>query len=69
MAQLSAQEIVTNGDVVSDLILKSFLASCVAEQRLIAQQNRPNPKLDIQSHGRAFHEQWYERKIGCVELK
>ena len=69
MAQLSAQEIVTNRGVVSELILKSFLASSVAEQRSIVQQKRPQPKLEIQSHGRAFHQQRYERKIGCVELK
>ena len=69
MAELRAQEIVTNRDVIPELILKSFLASGVAEQRLIVQQNRPQPKLDIQNQGRAFHQQWYERKIGCVELK
>ena len=67
MAQLRAQEIVTNRDVVSELILKSFLACGFAAPRLIAQQNRPQPKLDIQSHGRAFRQQWHERKIGCVE--
>jgi len=54
MAELRAQEIVTNRDVVSELILKSFLACGVAEQRLIVQQNRLQPKLDIQRHGRAF---------------
>ena len=48
---------------------KLFLASGVAEQRLLVQQNHSQPKLDICSHGRAFHQQWYERKIGCVELK
>ena len=69
MAELRAQEIATNRDVVPELILKSFLASGVVEQRLIVQQNRPPPKLDIQSHGRAFHQQWYERKIGWVEFK
>ena len=69
MAQLRAQEIVTNINAVSELILKSLLASRVAEQQLIVQQDRPQPKLDIHSHGRAFHQQWYERKIGCVELK
>ena len=69
MAQLREQEIFTNGDAVPELILESFLASGVAEKRLIAQRNSPQPKLDIQSHGRAFHQQWYERRIGCVELK
>ena len=69
MAQLRAQDIVTNGDVVLEFILKSFLACGVAAPRLIVQQNRPQPKLDIQSHGRAFRQQWYERQIGCVELK
>ena len=67
MAELRVQEIVTNRDVVPELIHKSFLASGVAEQRLIVQQNHPQPKLD--SHGRSFHQQWYERKIGCVEFK
>ena len=69
MAELRAQEMVTNIDVLPELILKSFLASGVAEQRLIVQQNRPQPKLGIQSHGRAFHQQWYEKMIGCVEFK
>ena len=69
MAQLRKQEIVTNRDVVSALILRSFLACGISEQRLIVQQNRPQLKLDIQSHGRAFHQQWYERKIGCVEFE
>ena len=69
MAQLCAHEIVTTRDVVSELILKSFLACGVAEQQLIGQQNRHLPKLDIQSPGRAVHQQWYERKIGCVDLK
>ena len=41
MAQLRAQEIVTNRDVIPELILQSFLARSVAEQRLIVQQNRP----------------------------
>ena len=62
MAQLRAQEIVTNRDVVSELIHKSFLARGVAEQRLVVQQNRPKPKLAIRSHGRAFRQQWYEKK-------
>ena len=62
MAQLRAQEIVSNRDVVSELINKSFMARGVAEQRLIIQQNRPQPKLDIRSHGRAFRQQWYEKK-------
>ena len=35
MAHLRAQEIVTNGDVVTELILKVFLARGVAGQRLI----------------------------------
>ena len=39
MAQLRAQEIFTNKDVVSELIHKSFFARGVAEQRLIVQQN------------------------------
>ena len=69
MAEQRAQEIVTNRDVVPELILKSFMASGIAEQWLIVQQNHPQPKLDIQSHGRVFHQQWYERKIGCVEFK
>ena len=63
MAELRAQEIVTNRDVVPELILKSFLASGVAEQLLIVQQNRPQPKLDIQSHGRALHQQWYVLRL------
>ena len=67
MAQLRAQEIVTNRDAVSELILKSLLACGFAAPRLIVQQNHPQPKLDIQSHGRAFRRQWYERKIVCVE--
>ena len=68
MAQLRAQEIVTNRDVVSELILKSFLACGFAAPRLIVQQNnRSQLKLDIYSHGRAFRQQWYERKIGCEE--
>ena len=62
MAQLRAQEIVTNRDVVSELIHKSFLARGVAEQRLIVQQNRPKPKLAIRNHGRALRQQWYEKK-------
>ena len=67
MAQLRAQEIFTNRDVVSELIFKLFLACGFAAPRLIVQQNCPQPKLDIQSHGRAFHQQWYERMSGCVE--
>ena len=69
MAQLRAQEIVSNRDVVSELINKSFMARGVAEQRFIIQQNRPQPKLDIRNHGRAFRQQWYEKKDGCVEVK
>ena len=56
MAQLCAQEIVTNSDVVSELIHKSLLARGAAEQHLIVQQNRPKPKLAIRS------QQWYEKK-------
>ena len=44
MAQLRVQGTVTNRDIVSELILKSILASGVAEQRLIVQKNRPQPK-------------------------
>ena len=49
MAQLRAQEIVTNRDVVLELILKSFLASNVVEQRLIVQQNGPLPNLTFKA--------------------
>ena len=62
MAQLRAQEFVSNRDFVSEFIKKSFMARGVAEQRLIIQQNRPQPKLDIRSHGRTFRQQWYEKK-------
>ena len=51
MAQLRAQGAVANRDIVAELIERSFLARGVAEQKLILQQNRPLPKLEIRSHG------------------
>ena len=62
MAQLRAQESVSNRYVVSEFIHKSFLARGVAEQRLSIQQNRPQPKLGIRSHVSVFGQQWYEKK-------
>ena len=55
MAEQRAQEIVTNRDVVQELILKSFLVSGVAEQRLLVQQNRPhNRSLTFKAMGERF---------------
>ena len=61
MAQLRAQEIVPNRDVLSELIHKSFLARGVAEQRLIVQQNRPRPKLAMEER---FVNSGMRRRIG-----
>ena len=61
MAQLRAQEIVTNRDALSELIHKSFLARGVAEQRLIVQQNRPRPKLAMEER---FVNSGMRRRIG-----
>ena len=50
------------------LILKSFSAKGVAEQRLIYEQNRPLPKLGLHCGGRKFRFEWYGKKgwfCGC----
>ena len=62
MAQLRAQGAVANRDIVAELIQMSFLARGGAEQKLILQQSRPLPKLEIRSHGRLFRQEWYNKK-------
>ena len=66
MAQICASQ---NRDIVSALILKSFSARSVAEQRLIYEQNLPFPKLGLQCGGRNFCFEWYKRKLGFVAVK
>ena len=58
-----------NRDIVSALILKSFSARSVAEQRLNYEHNRPLPKHGLQCGGRKFRFEWYERKLGFVAVK
>ena len=59
MAEIFASQ---SRDIVSALIIKSFSARSVAEQRLIYEQNRPLPKLGLQCRGRKFRAEWYEKK-------
>ena len=59
MAEICASQ---SRDIVSALIIKSFSARSVAEQRLIYEQNRPPPKLGLQCRGRKFRAEWYEKK-------
>ena len=66
MARICASQ---NRDIVSALILKSFSARSVAEQRLIYEQSRPFPKLGLQCGGRKFCFEWYERKLGFVAVQ
>ena len=66
MAQTCSSQ---NRDIVSVLILKSFSARSVAEQRLIYEQNHPLPKLGLQCGGRKFCFEWYERKLAFVAVK
>ena len=66
MARICASQ---NRDIVSALILKSFSARSVAEQRLIYEQSRQFPKLGLQCGGRKFCFEWYERKLGFVAVQ
>ena len=59
MAEICASQ---SRDIVSALIIKSFSARSVAEQRLIYEQNRLPPKLGLQCRGRKFRAEWYEKK-------
>ena len=69
MAQLRAQEIVTNRDVVSELIHKSFLERGVAEQRLIVHKIDPNRSFPFEAMEERFVNSGIRRSIGCVEVK
>ena len=59
MARICASQ---NRDIVSALILKSFSARSVAEQRLIYEQSRQLPKLGLQCGGRKFRFKQYRKK-------
>ena len=65
MARICASQ---NRDIVSALILKSFSARSVSEQRLIYEQSRPLPKLGFQCGGRKFRFEWYERKLAFMAV-
>ena len=62
MAQIHAQGAIADRDLVSQLSRKSFASRTVAEQKLIVQQHRPMPKLQLKTRGRVFQEEWYQRK-------
>ena len=50
------------GDIVSQLILRSFAARSVAERKAIVERERPQPILSIKTKDRVFREEWYGRK-------
>ena len=60
MAQVHAQGAIADRDLVSQLLRKSFSSRTVAEHKLIVQQHRPMPKLELNTRGRAFQEDWYQ---------
>ncbi|XP_065070326.1 uncharacterized protein LOC135695262 [Rhopilema esculentum] len=62
MAQLRAQEIINDRDIVSQLLRKSFAGRTGADQKQIVQQPRPMPKLEIHGNGRVFQAEWYSKK-------
>ena len=62
MDQLRAQGAVGNRDIVAELIQRSFLARGCAEQKVILQESRQLPKLEIRSRGRLFRQEWYNKK-------
>ena len=62
MAQVHSQGAIADRDLVSQLSRKSFASRTVAEQKLIVQQQRPMPKLQLKTKGRVFQEDWYQKK-------
>ena len=62
MAQVHAQGAIADRDLVSQLSRKFFASRTVAEQKLILQQQRPMPKLQLKTKGRVFQEDWYQKK-------
>ena len=49
------------GDIVSQLLKKSFAARNVSEQKVIVKQ-KPTPKLLLKTKDRSFQEAWYAKK-------
>ena len=49
------------GDIVSQLLRKSFAARNVSEQKVIVNQ-KPTPKLVLKTKDRSFQEVWYSKK-------
>jgi hypothetical protein len=62
MAQLYAREIAVDRDIISQLLIKSFGARNVSDQKEIVQHHRPVPKLNLKTCNRVFQEEWYVRK-------
>ena len=63
MAQIHAREIgAAEGDLIHQLLMKSFGARSSAEQRFIVQQPRPHPSLNLKTRDRVFQDGWYDKK-------
>ena len=63
MAQIHAREIgAAESDLLHQLLMKSFGARSSAEQKLIVQQLRPRPSLNLKTRGRVFQDGWYDKK-------
>ena len=51
-----------SADIIVQLLKKSFAARSVGEQKIIVQQERPKPPLDLKTKNQSFQEEWYSRK-------
>eukprot|EP00795_Rhopilema_esculentum_P004529 gene4529-20781_t len=69
MAQLQLGRAFSNQDFVAQLLAKSFGARSAIEQKNIAGQEKPMPKLELKTQGRVFEDDWYEKNNGCVVVK
>ena len=49
------------GDIITQLLKKSFAARNASEQKVIANQ-KPTPKLTLKTKDRSFQEAWYTKK-------
>ena len=63
MAQIHARKIGgAEGDLVHQLLMKSFGARSSAEQKFIVQQPRPRPSINLKTRDRVFQDGWYDKK-------
>ena len=52
----------TEGDIVSSLLTRSFGLSTANEKYIIIQEGRPMPELEIKTNDRVFQNDLYVRK-------